>query len=114
MKDMLHSDMQRDAPGPGYIHLPQWLPRKYLDELTTEARDEKGRWAPARGPRNETWDHFVYGDALWHHLGAEGVNWDRPPAWLRDMDRNVEVVTAEQRKALKSGQPLRRRKYDVL
>lgn len=91
-----------DTPGPGYVHLPTWLSKAHLAELQTEARDAKGHWAPARGRRNETWDLLIYCDALWHHLGAERIHWERPPVWAAEMGRNSEVISAEQRRELRA------------
>ena len=111
-KDAAHDDLIRDTPGMGYVHLPSWLGKAHLDELQTEARDAKGHWAPARGRRNETWDLLIYCDALWHHLGAERIHWERPPGWAAERGRNSEVITAEQRRDLKTmnaAQPIKRR-----
>ena len=101
MKDAASADLQRDTHGPGYIHLPGWLTRKHMDELTTEAADEKGHWKPMRGKRNETWDLLIYCDALWHILSGDKINWEKPPPWAAPWDSNVEVITADQRRALK-------------
>jgi phage terminase large subunit GpA-like protein len=102
MKDACHADLQRETPGAGYVHLPAWLTRAHLDELTTEAVDDKGHWKPTRGRRNETWDLLIYCDALWHHLGGNRINWDRPPAWAAPLDDNPEVISADQRRDLKN------------
>lgn len=102
MKDAAHADLTRETPGPGYIHLPGWLTRKHMDELTTEAVDDKGHWEPTRGKRNETWDLLIYCDALWHYLGGNKINWDRPPAWAAELERNTEVISADQRRDLKA------------
>jgi len=112
MKDAAHADLQRETPGPGYVHLPGWLTRKHMDELTTEAVDDKGHWAPARGKRNETWDLLIYCDALWHYLGGNKINWERPPTWAAPWDKNTEVITADQRRSLKEavGPKIQRRK----
>jgi len=107
-KDAAHDDLSRDTPGPGYVHLPTWLSKAHLAELQTEARDAKGHWAPARGRRNETWDLLIYCDALWHHLGAERIHWERPPVWAAEMTRNSEVISADQRRELRAAPRARR------
>ena len=100
-KDAAHDDLQRETKGPGYIHLPRWLKRKHLDELTTETRNDKGQWAPSRGRRNETWDLLIYCDALWRQIGGDSIRWERPPVWAREMGANSEAITADQRRAIK-------------
>lgn len=101
LKDASAADLSRETPGPGYIHLPDWLSKSHLAELTAEQRGPKG-WEPIGNRRNETWDLLQYAAALWHYLGADRIKWDRPPAWCAPMDRNSEVISADQRRDLKS------------
>ena len=82
VKDACHADLKRDIPGPGYVHFPEWTPDYVYEELTSEQRTMKG-WVPLLNRRNETWDLFAYDRALWAFLGGDGVEWDRPPRWLR-------------------------------
>ncbi|MFD2112033.1 terminase gpA endonuclease subunit [Thiorhodococcus fuscus] len=104
LKDALDLDLQREVPGPSYIHLPAWLPKHYREEIKAEQKGQDGRWHKIGSRRNETWDHLTYDSALWLHLGGDKVRWEAPPAWLRDWDANPEIITAEQRRALKAGQ----------
>jgi phage terminase large subunit GpA-like protein len=108
MKDSAHADLTRETPGPGYVHLPGWLDREYLDELTTEAADIKGHWEPRRGRRNETWDLLIYCDALWHYLGGNKINWERPPAWAAPLAINTESISEGQRIAIKAARRKRK------
>lgn len=109
LKDAAHVDLLRDAPGPGYIHLPDWAKGETLAELVAETRGPKG-WELAQGRRNETWDSLYCCDALWRHAGGDRIHWDRPPPWAAaDWDAHSEVVTPEQRRSLKSGVTIRRR-----
>jgi phage terminase large subunit GpA-like protein len=101
MKNAAHADMTRETPGPGYVHLPKWISKKHMAELTTETVDSKGHWAPTRGKRNETWDLLIYCDALWNYIGGNRINWDKPPAWAAPMAHNMEAVSADQRRSLK-------------
>jgi phage terminase large subunit GpA-like protein len=103
LKDVLSADLQRDVPGPGYIHLPQWLSQAHLSELTAEQRTPKGWENPAR-KRNETWDLLTYCHGLWLSIGGDKINWEAPPPWAMLPEVNTETVTAEQRRELK-GRP---------
>jgi phage terminase large subunit GpA-like protein len=61
IKNMIDARLRRNAPGPGYLHLPSDLADEYLSEITAEQL-EKGRWKKLR-PRNETLDILVYAEA---------------------------------------------------
>ena len=61
IKNVIDARLRRDAPGPGYIHLPENLSDEHVDELTAEEL-QKGKWKKLR-PRNETLDILVYGEA---------------------------------------------------
>lgn len=98
VKDAVYLDLQRDVPGPGYVHFPQWTPPYVFEELAAERRTRKG-WERIGRRRNETRDLAVYDRALWRHLGGDGVDWDRPA----EPDRNGDVVSKEQRNTLRRG-----------
>lgn len=104
LKDAIYADLQRDAPGPGYLHLPEWLPAAYFDELTAEQRTEKG-WQQIPGRRNETFDLAVYCRGLWLYLKGDKIRWDNPPPWASPMERNSNVMTADERRDMKAQQP---------
>lgn len=103
VKDAVHADLIRENPGPGYIHFPKWLPPNYYDELHSEHRTEKG-WDKIPGRRNETFDLFVYAKAIWIFLGGERIKWTSPPSWCADMDHNVNVISANERRDMKQQQ----------
>lgn len=90
IKDTIASDLKREDPGPGFWHFPDWMPTSAYDELTAETRTAKG-WANASGRHNEELDLCVYGEAAWHALQADKINWDSPPPWARDWDQNPDV-----------------------
>jgi phage terminase large subunit GpA-like protein len=72
-----------------------------LDELVSESRGPK-RWESISRRRNETWDALYCADAICIHHGADRINWERAPPWANpDMDRNSEVISADQRRELK-------------
>jgi phage terminase large subunit GpA-like protein len=109
LKNASANNLARETPGPGYIHLPDWLPANYLAELTAEQRSEKGGWEQIGNRRNETWDLLQYAAALWIWIGGDKIQWDRPPPWADGLDKNSEVISAEQRRALKAAPAKRRR-----
>jgi phage terminase large subunit GpA-like protein len=91
LKDVIASDLARENPGPGYLHVPDWAPASMLDELTSETRTAKG-WVAMGRKHNETLDLSVYGEAAWVlPLKANEINWKAPPPWARPQDENPEV-----------------------
>lgn len=66
-KDRIISRLQIEQPGPGYVHLPNWVPEQYLAQMTSEKKLTKKD--PRRGTvkieyvvtgRNEAFDLEVY------------------------------------------------------
>ncbi len=104
IKDTIAVDLQRDIPGAGFIHIPDWLSAKYRNELTAEQRTAKG-WVQLGVRRNETLDLMVYTYAIWLYLKGDQINWERLPAWAAwamPLDKsNPELLTSEQRRSLK-------------
>jgi len=82
LKDQLASQLARQEHGPGFVHLPSWLPDTYWRELVAEKRTVKG-WEKT-SKRNEAIDLNVYGLALIRALGMDKVqDWSAPPNWVR-------------------------------
>lgn len=63
-KQKVFGMLQRHTPGPGYVHLANWVTDQFLDELTSESfvtiqdpktRQIKGAWKKIK-TRNEAWD----------------------------------------------------------
>lgn len=92
LKDQLNALLDREEPYGGMIHFPDWLPDTYYSELTAEVRTEKG-WENPRKLRNEAMDLLVYCLALMrsHHIRAEFMDWENPPAWAAEWDSNDMV-----------------------
>lgn len=75
-KDLVFSRLRISSPGPGYVHLPDWVDEEYLAQLTAEKairKYVKGRgavreWIKLR-ERNEGLDLEVYAIAALHILG---------------------------------------------
>lgn len=96
LKDGVAGDLAREAPGPGFIHLPDWLNKmqpEVFDELVSEVRDSKGRWTNPSGRRNEGLDLAVYNRAAVIALGAEKIDWDNPPPWAAEPETQQVIRT---------------------
>jgi phage terminase large subunit GpA-like protein len=90
IKDGLAGDLAREAPGPGYVHFPDWLEDSFFDELTSESRTEKG-WANASGARNEECDLHTYNRAACIILKAEQIDWRNPPQWAAPFEKRTAL-----------------------
>jgi len=90
LKDALAGDLERETPGPGYIHFPDWLGSWFFDELSAEVRTAKGWENPAKR-RNEAADLMAYNAAAFLKLGGETLNWAKPPAWA-DPERSAVAL----------------------
>jgi phage terminase large subunit GpA-like protein len=93
LKDALAADLDRDAPGPGYIHFPEWLESWFFEELTAEVRTASG-WERPGHAHNEAFDLFCYAAAVNIQLGAERVDWTRPPDWACPETTRVAIADA--------------------
>lgn len=94
LKDMVAANLQREARGPGYMHIPRWFPESFLRELTAETRTENG-WINPGGRRNEMFDLSGYNEALGILLRVPSISWHRPPAWAATWDQNPDVLAAD-------------------
>ncbi len=114
LKDVVAQMIDRDDPGAGYIHTPHWLGRWWYEELTYEIRDPgTGKWSrPGKRP-NEAFDLCVYALAIYILLNAEKIDWQAPPAWAEEWERNMLVLTPEgetQRVEAPAAEPTRKRR----
>lgn len=103
LKDGIAGDLQRKTPGPGFIHLPEWVDREYFDELTVETRDSVGRWQKPNGARNEALDLHVYARGACIALKAEAIDWNDPPEWATDPKDREDL---ERSAAVKANPPV--------
>jgi phage terminase large subunit GpA-like protein len=90
-KDLVHANLKRAEPGPGFYHFPDWLPSAFYEELTAESRTPAG-WKNLAKARNEAGDLAYYNEALAQWLKVPAFNWASPPAWAADWDANPDVV----------------------
>lgn len=99
LKDVIETGMQRTTPGPGYVHVPGWLPRAWWDEFMAEVRGDNGVWNQIR-KRNEARDLLVYAEAGCLRLGADKLDWatQKVPTWARPLESNSDLITREERR----------------
>lgn len=91
-KQIIYGRLRLAQAGPGFIHLPNWLPAEEYEQLTAErlaTRYLKGRpkleWVKPAGRRNEALDCAVYALAAAHWLGIykwRPLDWDKARARL--------------------------------
>lgn len=100
-KQVLYGRLRLSQHGPGYVHLPNWLPAEEYEQLTAErlvTKYHKGRprleWIKPPGRRNEALDCAVYALAAAHMLGItrwREIDWQR----LENSLRQAELLKSE-------------------
>jgi len=93
LKDKLNGMLDCLDEGQGLVRFPDWTPDEVYAELTVERRENDG-WKNPKSYRNEAWDLFTYCVGLCVHLGVERFNWDKPPSWAEEWDKNTLVSLA--------------------
>ncbi len=106
IKDTVSNCLDREVPGPRYVHFPRWLDSWFFDELTSERRLPNGCWERQGSAPNEAWDLMVYNWACIYERKADLINWDNPPGYARPWDDNSEI----QQKSDERVMPKRRRR----
>jgi phage terminase large subunit GpA-like protein len=92
-KDIVYSRLRIPTPGPGYMHLPDWVDLEYANQLTAEksirtyvkGKGATRQWVKVR-ERNEALDLAVMALAALHILGPvfvrtlaeRAANWAKP------------------------------------
>lgn len=89
LKDLLNNRLDRTDPG-GRIVFPDWLSDNFYIELTVEVKDKAKGWINPKRYRNESWDLLVYLYAalLTPQINLAHIDFDRPPGWAGQWDRN--------------------------
>jgi phage terminase large subunit GpA-like protein len=121
-KDQAFADLQKQIPGPGYVHHPAAYTRDYFAQLGSEERVQRIRagqsytlWVKRAGARNEAWDLHVYNlavleglhldlDALADDLGAPVANTDAvagQPARRQPSPAQHQPFTARPRRVVR-------------
>jgi phage terminase large subunit GpA-like protein len=106
LKDRLNAMLDRTLPEGGEIHMPDWLEDNVFVEMTVERRTIKG-WENPKSYRNEAWDLFTYCVGLCVHLRVEHLNWDNPPGWAQEWDKNDLVFKFSPEHTLKFANTLK-------
>ncbi|UYV20925.1 phage terminase large subunit family protein (plasmid) [Halomonas qaidamensis] len=96
LKDTVAAMIDREEPGAGYLHTPDWLQLWWFDELTYEVRDPAtGKWSRPGSKPNEAFDLFVYNLVVFILLKGEKIDWQAPPTWADHWDANLLVFTPD-------------------
>ena len=84
---------------------PWWLaPAVVFDELEAEVRAKNGVWSQVR-KRNESFDLCRMIRAGLLSLAVDKIkDWNEVPAWLAPLDKNSDVVSTEDRRAMKENE----------
>jgi len=111
LSDIVATGLKRDGTGAGYLHFPEprhpetnpggWLPQAFFDELGAEVRSKAGVWTQIR-KRNESFDLCRMIAAGIIRLGLDKItDWNKVVDWLAPLDRNSDVISAEDRRTLR-------------
>lgn len=96
LKDQLSNNLERETPGAGYIHFPDWLGEWFYEELTYEERGTDGKWRKPGKGNNEAFDLFCYAHAVAVLRGYEKIrDWEQPPAWAAAQECNSNIIDGE-------------------
>ena len=97
LKDEIAASLVRGISGARALHIPRGAAPEIFAEFAAERRGATG-WEKRPGvKRNEALDLAVYDLALAIVLGAEKINWTRPPAWaVIGPGNSFAVLDAEQ------------------
>lgn len=92
LKDAVSAQLTRTEPGVAAYHLPATLPTEVFEEFAAEKRTAKGWEKKPGAQRNEALDLAGYALGLALTLGAEKIDWTRPPAWAAEPRFNGRAV----------------------
>jgi len=96
-KAVFYNRLKLEAPGPGYVHLPQGLPDEEFEQMTAERMVKRStprgfskiEWIKEKGRRNEALDCRVYADAAAMRFGIARAPWDRLEALLNPAQNDL-------------------------
>lgn len=96
LKDDLNGRLDSLVPGKGMYRTPDWLSDTFYSELCSEIRTMKG-WENPSNSRNEAWDlsYMCIGLCVSELIRAEHINWNEPPRWAAEWDKNDMIRAPE-------------------
>ncbi len=105
-KEIIYSRLRIASPGPGFVHLPDWIDVEYLAQLTAEKAVRK--WVKGRGSvrdwiktreRNEALDLTVYSLAALYILGPGLVRSlpERSAAWSKPLEETPATAKPDEK-----------------
>lgn len=99
LKDDLDGRLDCIEPGKGMYRTPSWLDDDFYGELCSEVRTPKG-WEHNTNVRNEAWDlsYYCIGVAVSSFVKVEGIDWNNPPSWADEWDKNDLIRKPEEEK----------------
>lgn len=97
LKDDVNGRLDCLEPAKGMIRFPDWMPDEFYNELCAEIRTMKG-WENPSNSRNEDWDALTacIGMGVSELLRLEHLDWNNPPSWAAEWDKNDLVRKAEE------------------
>lgn len=97
VKDDLDGRLDCLEPMKGMYRFPDWLSDSFFAELCVEVRTDKG-WENLSNQRNEAWDlsYYAIGLCVSELLRVEHLNWDQPPGWAAEWDKNDMIRLPDQ------------------
>lgn len=99
LKDSLAHRLDCISPGKGMIRFPDWLQDWWYREVCAEIRTTKG-WENPSHTRNEASDLLYYclGLCVSKLLLIEHIDWNNPPGWAAEWDKNDLVHKVDEPK----------------
>lgn len=96
VKDALNNRLDCIEPGKGMFRFPDWLEDWWFQEMCSEVRTSKG-WEKQPHARNEAWDlaYYCIGGCASKLLLIEHLDWNNPPGWAADWDKNDFIHQAD-------------------
>lgn len=99
LKDALSARLDCIEPGKGMYRFPDWAEDWWYREMCAEVRTPKG-WENPNGYRNEAWDlsYYCIGGCISKLLRLEHIDWNNPPGWCAEWDKNDLIRQANSEK----------------